>query len=778
MQRQQVVDAGGAPPDGSVSAASPQQPGMMQQPMQQPGMMGQQQQMMMGQPTNTKVALQNMLSSRIGPTGQPLPPGPGVPLAPDGTAANRLQMMNQQLQQGTMIQPQQPPQSPQQMQMIQQQQLAAQQQQQAAAAAAAAQQQRQQQLMAMQQQQQQRAAMSNISNSPIHPHPQMMPGAPGAMPVTRFAPRVAGMPGLRPQVPGIQQQRMQQFVGHAMETRLPPDLCLLGCIFVIVDYQDMDEAKHLPEWRKVITQYGGEIEESLSGRVTHVLANNQKSAIAQQARVEGKRLVSAYWLNDTVVRKKVLPPWKAIHFPLPANFEPPCNNMILTVTGFEDRDRDYVKDMIKIAGATYTGYFTKHNHAIICKRPVGEKFEKAREWRVPAVSIQWLNDVLFGSANAAQSMNNPRYQQFKPEEPLRIDYSLVQHLIQAWKNPIRVTPETYQKFKANPPARIKRKAERQRQEREAEERKRKENEERRQQGLPPLEDNPSQSNIDPSTGLPIPTPAEGAPIPNGVEPPAGAADIPGAPPPSENKMEVDPPQGIVKEEKMDVDEEQASENKENENPKPQILFSSVDNSVREELSAIVTKLGGVLTENPKDCTHLVMGKLVRTNNMLMCLPVVKHVLRTNWITDSGVAGRWISEEGYLLEDPEVEMNFNFSLSKTLARSNRDKLFMGKIFYITPSAKPSLQVLTNIITYSGGRVENRRRKTTEQMKEINTGGNVNYIILTCEEDIHLVTDVLRAKLGVFNTEFVMSAVTRCEMDFDLSRYITTVGDRPE
>ena len=59
-----------------------------------------------------------------------------------------------------------------------------------------------------------------------------------------------------------------------------------------------------------------------------------------------------------------------------------------------------------------------------------------------------------------------------------------------------------------------------------------------------------------------------------------------------------------------------------------------------------------------------------------------------------------------------------------------------------------------------------------MKEINTGGNVNYIIITCEEDIHLVTDVLRAKLGVFNAEFVMSAVTRCEMDFDLSKYLTT------
>ena len=52
----------------------------------------------------------------------------------------------------------------------------------------------------------------------------------------------------------------------------------------------------------------------------------------------------------------------------------------------------------------------------------------------------------------------------------------------------RVTPETYQKFKANPPTRIKRKAERQRQEREAEEKKRKIDEERRAKGLPPLEE--------------------------------------------------------------------------------------------------------------------------------------------------------------------------------------------------------------------------------------------------------------------------------------------------
>ena len=166
-------------------------------------------------------------------------------------------------------------------------------------------------------------------------------------------------------------------------------------------------------------------------------------------------------------------------------------------------------------------------------------------------------------------------------------------------------------------------------------------------------------------------------------------------------MEVDPPQGIVKEEKMDADDESA-ENKENENPKPHILLSGLDSSTRKQMIEILNKLGGVNTDNPKECTHLVMMKLGRTNNMLMCLPGVKYVLGTQWMVESGEAGRWISEEGHMLNDPQVEQNYNFSLAKTLARNNRDKLFMGKVFYVTPSVPPSLKVMTDIITYSGGR----------------------------------------------------------------------------
>ena len=99
---------------------------------------------------------------------------------------------------------------------------------------------------------------------------------------------------------------------------VPPDLCLLGCIFHIIDYQDDSEKSgYVPSWTKTIRQYGGEVEPSYHPRITHLLCVNQDSALAQQALREGKRIVTSYWLNDVVARKKVMPPWKAVHFPLP-----------------------------------------------------------------------------------------------------------------------------------------------------------------------------------------------------------------------------------------------------------------------------------------------------------------------------------------------------------------------------------------------------------------------------------------------------------------------------
>ena len=57
----------------------------------------------------------------------------------------------------------------------------------------------------------------------------------------------------------------------------------------------------------------------------------------------------------------------------------------------------------------------------------------------------------------------------------------------------------------------------------------------------------------------------------------------------------------------------------------------------------MTSLNGDVTDTPRECTHLVIEKLMRTDKMLLCLPLVKHVLSLKWIIDSELAGGWVGE---------------------------------------------------------------------------------------------------------------------------------------
>ena len=168
---------------------------------------------------------------------------------------------------------------------------------------------------------------------------------------------------------------------------------------------------------------------------------------------------------------------------------------------------------------------------------------------------------------------------------------------------------------------------------------------------------------------------------------------------AEAKMEVEEKPEEVK---MQVDGQVGEKEKEKEDTKPRVLLSGMENTQRKELTEIIQRLEGSVTEDPGEATHLVMPRLSRTNNFLLCLPSVTFILGPSWVTESGARDKWVGEEDFSLEDPEMEARFNFSLARTLARGSRDKLFAGKVFYLTPSVKPSLQILSQIITASGGR----------------------------------------------------------------------------
>lgn len=151
---------------------------------------------------------------------------------------------------------------------------------------------------------------------------------------------------------------------------MPPDLFLLGCIFVIVEYEaHSNYASEVLDWKQVIERHGGEVEPQYCARATHVLAITQKHPIVVQALREGKRCVSAHWLSDVVIKQQVLPPWNALHFPIPFSLnELPCSKQIISISSFEDDERNKVKSMLDVLGAKHTKYFSKQNNLLVCRR--------------------------------------------------------------------------------------------------------------------------------------------------------------------------------------------------------------------------------------------------------------------------------------------------------------------------------------------------------------------------------------------------------------------------
>ncbi|CDQ65665.1 unnamed protein product [Oncorhynchus mykiss] len=249
--------------------------------------------------------------------------------------------------------------------------------------------------------------------------------------------------------------QVHQLFGHEPGQEIPEDGFLVGCVFAVADYpEQMADKQLLATWKRIIQAYGGIVDSSLNNRCTHLLCETQVSSMyvqvlkvislvaVPQALREGRRCVTAHWLNTILKKKKMVPPHRTLH--LPFAFPPgakPCSQHIISVTGFVDSDRDDLKLMAYLAGARYTGYLCRSNTVLICKEPSGLKYEKAKEWRIPCVNAQWLCDILLGNFEALRQIQHSRYSNFNLQEPLIPNQHLVQNLLGAWRAPVKVSPD-------------------------------------------------------------------------------------------------------------------------------------------------------------------------------------------------------------------------------------------------------------------------------------------------------------------------------------------------
>ncbi|KAA3674080.1 uncharacterized protein DEA37_0005603, partial [Paragonimus westermani] len=140
---------------------------------------------------------------------------------------------------------------------------------------------------------------------------------------------------------------------------------------------------------------------------------------ASQALRDRIRIVTIFWVNDVLSKGRMIPPYEILHLPSPFSSDITFSfikSQIISLTGFEGKDRLKVEFMIRQLGASFTDYLEPSNTLLVCKRPEGKKCEMAQSWSIPCVNVRWLQDIYFGDLMALALDIPHKYLSFEPAD--------------------------------------------------------------------------------------------------------------------------------------------------------------------------------------------------------------------------------------------------------------------------------------------------------------------------------------------------------------------------
>ncbi|CAG2230619.1 PAXIP1 [Mytilus edulis] len=355
-----------------------------------------------------------------------------------------------------------------------------------------------------------------------------------------------------PQKMGTQQLQQSPYWGHEPSDNVPADMCLLGCVFFITDYQKILGQEQIDNWKKVIEQHGGQVDTSYSNRITHILAANQHSDVF-------------------------------------------------------------------------------HLYSFVIK------------------SFAFLFEV-------------------------------------GWRSPLKIQRETWKKF------------------------------------LPQQK-------------------FRSAPAPG-----------------QDNNVEnTEPPAKKKKQENEEISIQITNANG------PRVLFTGFMKGLAKKLQANVIQLGGMVTENPKQCTHVVAPAISRTMKFFIAVNVCKYVVTKEWLEDSMAKNRFADPNMYALRDIKAETEMQCNLQDSISRAQAKPLFQDVTIYATPSIVPPISDLTKIVGTAGGTVV-KRLPSIPLLQEKDDQGNPTHIVVTCEDDVPMLRNIIAKKITIHNAEFVLTGVMRQTLDF--------------
>eukprot|EP01080_Neovahlkampfia_damariscottae_P001707 gene1707-476_t len=193
---------------------------------------------------------------------------------------------------------------------------------------------------------------------------------------------------------------------------------------------------------------------------------------------------------------------------------------------------------------------------------------------------------------------------------------------------------------------------------------------------------------------------------------------------------------------------------------PKVMFTGLaDEKELKKYSKMVVKLGGTISEDLNEITHLITDKVHRTKKFLCALNNCS-IVSLKWLNDSNRKKEFLDEEKYILRDIKAEKQFNFDMLESLKKrkileNEKLKVFSNLNFYVSPNLPgPPQQDMMEIITSAGGNILNT----------IPTNSDVECLIISFEKEKKSVSKKYKNR-KVYGNEFVFSSIMQQEVNFE-------------
>ncbi|KZV57858.1 hypothetical protein F511_03427 [Dorcoceras hygrometricum] len=193
-----------------------------------------------------------------------------------------------------------------------------------------------------------------------------------------------------------------------------------------------------------------------------------------------------------------------------------------------------------------------------------------------------------------------------------------------------------------------------------------------------------------------------------------------------------------------------------------MLMNIADDGKRSSLTKIIEDMGGVVTSNGSESTHVVTGKARKTFNFCIALCSGCWVISAAWLKVSFRKGRFVDEMPFILKDDDYITKFRCDLKSAVlrAKANPNALLKGLDIWPATHVQPPASTLSAIIMSAGGNVI---RESSDVVAISKT------IFLACEEDMEEVLAAVKMGILTFSMDWFMNCIMKQELDLEATKF---------